>query len=471
VPLDTDFVLTFNENVNEPAVFIEFAFGLYKTSDDSVVFEVPNASPLLDVTDNVFTMPSVGDLEPDTEYYIQIGDDYLDDDAGNFYAGIDDSTTWSFTTQGISSTGRVSYSPPNPTLEDESDTQVLSFTLDEPIIGDTQIVINLESSNSDLELSSDEITFLAAEWSDTKEVTLSLDPGFTFTENINTTITFSVTTSDEYYTDYYGVIPVLIGSAGIDAPIPIQSLFESATSPTIDTMSFSLESRPIDDVVITPISTEGEVSFSPASLTFSFENWDQAQSITSTAIDDDVSEGVHSDTVTFTVTSSDSNYDGLTLTDVPVTILDDDLETSQSGSSTAASRERAEEIFAQHHAGTKESLIKDHSKEGSTCPVSQALTQNLKQGARDGQFQSYTGATVTEVALLQQYINEILADAYESPAGPIDGMFGPLTEQGVKRMQQALLDRYGQDLGTYGIDGIVGPFTRNAINGWCEGEF
>lgn len=98
VPLDTTFSVAFDENVNETAVFIEFAFGLYKSSDDSVVFELTNASPYLDVIDNVLSVPSLVELESGTEYYIQIADDYLYDNAGNFYTGINDATTWNFTT-------------------------------------------------------------------------------------------------------------------------------------------------------------------------------------------------------------------------------------------------------------------------------------------------------------------------------------------------------------------------------------
>jgi hypothetical protein len=100
VDVGTDFVLTFNEDINEPHVYIEFAFGLYKASDDSAVYEIPNSSPVLNVSDNTFSLNSLGDLDPGTEYYIQIGDDYLDDDEGNYYAGIDDATTWNFTTAG-----------------------------------------------------------------------------------------------------------------------------------------------------------------------------------------------------------------------------------------------------------------------------------------------------------------------------------------------------------------------------------
>ena len=207
--------------------------------------------------------------------------------------------------------------------------------------------------------------------------------------------------------------------------------------------------------------------FDPASVTFTFENWDQSQTITTTAIDDDTYEGVHYDTISFTTVSDDSNYNNFLLTDVPVTILDDDPEPNVRSSSGSFSMYTETSAPKNQQSKAYENFTED-VQDSDTCPITQTLTQNLQQGAVDGEFNTFTGATATEVALLQQYINEILADSYESPAGPRDGIFGRLTKRGVERMQQALLERYGQDLGVYGIDGIVGPFTRAAINGWCK---
>jgi peptidoglycan hydrolase-like protein with peptidoglycan-binding domain len=90
------------------------------------------------------------------------------------------------------------------------------------------------------------------------------------------------------------------------------------------------------------------------------------------------------------------------------------------------------------------------------CPSGQRITQNLRLGDQGQQVQ-----------LLQGHINRILEEYYDQAVGPIDGIFGPLTQQGVELLQEALAQEQGADLGTAGIDGIVGPFTREAINNSC----
>ncbi len=140
-----------------------------------------------------------------------------------------------------------------------------------------------------------------------------------------------------------------------------------------------------------------------------------------------------------------------------------------SGSSTSASRSQAKAVFDNYYAE------QGAPSEGSTlnsgqCPANLMVTQNLKQGAVDGQYHPYTGGTVNEVALVQQHINRILANYFDQAAGPVDGIYGPLTKQGVQRLQQTLQDEQGANLGPAGTDGIVGPMTRGAINGSCGEE-
>lgn len=100
------------------------------------------------------------------------------------------------------------------------------------------------------------------------------------------------------------------------------------------------------------------------------------------------------------------------------------------------------------------------------CSTELIITQNLRQGARDGKFESYSGGTVSQVKVLQAHINRILAAQYSQAAGPVDGIFGPLTKQGVQRLQVALNDVV-RPVPPLKIDGIVGPFTKAAINNSC----
>ncbi|MCB9808981.1 hypothetical protein H6776_01135 [Candidatus Nomurabacteria bacterium] len=101
------------------------------------------------------------------------------------------------------------------------------------------------------------------------------------------------------------------------------------------------------------------------------------------------------------------------------------------------------------------------------CSTNLLITNNMKQGDRDNTYGTYNKATVTQVHLVQQHINRILASQYNQAAGPVDGIYGPLTKQGVQRLQQALATTLNADLGPAGADGIVGPFTKAAINNSC----
>lgn len=98
------------------------------------------------------------------------------------------------------------------------------------------------------------------------------------------------------------------------------------------------------------------------------------------------------------------------------------------------------------------STTPSNSNEGQ-CSADMILTQNLKSGARNGKYHSYTKAVVTEVKILQTHMNRL---GFNS--GVVDGILGPITDGAIKRMQIYL--------GTY-ADGYVGPITRSLINKSC----
>jgi hypothetical protein len=100
------------------------------------------------------------------------------------------------------------------------------------------------------------------------------------------------------------------------------------------------------------------------------------------------------------------------------------------------------------------------------CPTDLIITQNLKVGAWDGFYNSFTKAKAKDVKKLQGHINRILAEKYNQAAGPTDGIFGKLTKQGVVRLQTALNDIL-KPKPLLDLDGMVGPFTRDAINNSC----
>src|SRR3569833_2162296 len=89
------------------------------------------------------------------------------------------------------------------------------------------------------------------------------------------------------------------------------------------TFSFALNSAPTADVVIT-ITTGEKIVATPAEVTFNASNWNAPQDITIAAVDNTIAEGAHSDVIQQAVTSSDSRYGVLTLSDIAVNITDND---------------------------------------------------------------------------------------------------------------------------------------------------
>ncbi|MFA7193917.1 MAG: Ig-like domain-containing protein [Candidatus Paceibacterota bacterium] len=109
VALDSGLAITFNEAVvweSEPD-----SVTVYRALDDSVFFAQSGGGGS---GTQVLTIAFPQDFESETEYYVIIDNDAVSDIAGNHFAGITSSSTWSFTTLA---------SVPEPGVEDEERSQ------------------------------------------------------------------------------------------------------------------------------------------------------------------------------------------------------------------------------------------------------------------------------------------------------------------------------------------------------------
>jgi len=88
-----------------------------------------------------------------------------------------------------------------------------------------------------------------------------------------------------------------------------------------------LTSQPASNVTVTP-TPNGQVSVSPTPLVFTSANWNVAQTVTVSAVDDRAVEGDHTGSITHTAASSDSNYNGIGIAGVTVSIVDNDTDTT-----------------------------------------------------------------------------------------------------------------------------------------------
>jgi len=108
-----------------------------------------------------------------------------------------------------------------------------------------------------------------------------------------------------------------------------------------DTYSLVLTSRPTADVVITvDPDAQADLGAGPGgavALTFTNADWDTPQSVTVTAVDDDVDEGAHTATITHTAASPDGFYDAIAIANATADITDNDtagVTVAQSGGTT-----------------------------------------------------------------------------------------------------------------------------------------
>ncbi len=145
----------------------------------------------------------------------------------------------------------------------------------------------------------------------------------------------SANTADDDFT-YLAVGVTVTESAGATA------VLEAGPS---DTYTMVLIGAPTDTVTIT-ISVPGDVSLDQAALTFTTGNWSTPQTVTVTAIDDAVIEGVELIAIQHTATGG--GYTGVQIADVLVTVTDNDVagvQVVESGSATTVTEGGANDTY------------------------------------------------------------------------------------------------------------------------------
>jgi hypothetical protein len=92
-----------------------------------------------------------------------------------------------------------------------------------------------------------------------------------------------------------------------------------------DTYTVVLAAQPTTDVAIALAVNNGHVTVDPATLTFTSANWDQAQTVTVTVVDNFVADGTRTSVISHTVTSGDTRYNGLAVSNVTSDVSDNDV--------------------------------------------------------------------------------------------------------------------------------------------------
>lgn len=94
-----------------------------------------------------------------------------------------------------------------------------------------------------------------------------------------------------------------------------------------DSYSVVLSSAPAASVTLTPSTASSAIQLSPAVLTFNSGNWNVPQTISVTAVNDAIAQGgARQAVISHTITSTDIIYDGMPITNVNVTVQDNDIQ-------------------------------------------------------------------------------------------------------------------------------------------------
>jgi len=259
------------------------------------------------------------------------------------------------------------------------------------VVLDTQptasVTIGLSSSDlTEGTVSPTSLTFTSGNWNSAQTVTVTgVDDIVADGAVPYTIVTAAATSTDGSYNGMdaanVGVTNADDDTAGITV-VPTSGLTTTEGGGTA-TFTVVLTSQPTANVTIGLSSsdlTEGTVS--PASLTFTSGNWNTAQTVTVTGIDDIVADGAVPYTiVTAAATSTDGIYNGLNPADVGVTNTDDDTAgitvTPTSGLTTTESGGTATftvVLDTQPTANVTIGLSSSDLTEGTVSPVSLTFT-------------------------------------------------------------------------------------------------
>ena len=169
-------------------------------------------------------------------------------------------------------------------------------------------------------------------------------------------------------------------TAGAGLTITGSSLTTSETG-TDASFTVKLNSQPSADVTVTLTGLDGtEGSLSTSTLTFTSANWNTAQTITISGLDDTLDDGDISYTLTATSSSSDANYDGANARTGTVGVTNTDTDVAPSLS--------IDDVSASESAGTFLFTVTRSGATGGTTTVDYATANGTALAGSDYTAQS-----------------------------------------------------------------------------------
>ena len=249
------------------------------------------------------------------------------------------------------------------------------------------VTIGLSSNNTaEGTVSASSLTFTAANWNTAQTITITGVDDFVDDGNISYSIVTAAATSSDSLYNGMNAADVSVSNTDNDTAgftvTPTSGLTTTEAGGTA-TFTIVLNSQPTADVTIgISSSNTAEGTVSPSSVTFTAANWNTAQTITVTGVNDFVDDGdIGYSIITAAATSSDSTYNGLNPSDVTVTNTDNDTVgftvTPTSGLTTTEAGGTATftiVLNSQPTANVTVGLTSSNTAEGTVSPSSVTFT-------------------------------------------------------------------------------------------------
>lgn len=193
--------------------------------------------------------------------------------------------------------------------------------------------VTIPISSSDLTegtVSTSSLTFTSANWNTPQSVTVTGADDFVVDGNIVYTINIGVSASTDSY--YNGIDPADLTLSNTDNDVAAVNVTPTSGLTTTEvggatTFTVRLASQPSANISFTLSSSNAlEGTVSPTNVTFTSGNWNTPQTITITGVDDMVDDGdVLYSIITSATSSADLLFNNLTVADVSVTNLNNDI--------------------------------------------------------------------------------------------------------------------------------------------------
>lgn len=204
----------------------------------------------------------------------------------------------------------VTQSGGSTAVSEDGLTDTIQITL-ESLQPTSNVTITL-TPNSQLTLDKATLVFTPLNWDTPQSFTVSAVDDILVEGDHSGIISYSISSLDSKYNDYELLSDTTVLIEDNDPGLLV--VFQNGTVQellTTDTMSVSLLTPPTDDVTVN-LDPDNQLYLSESVLTFTSANWDTPQDVIVYGIDDGVVEGSHTGTVSFDLTSNDSNYQGVT---------------------------------------------------------------------------------------------------------------------------------------------------------------